>query len=278
MDFDVRKAAADPAYTEDRKDILSKYSLKAWALSCHPVGQCVGDLWDARLDGFAPLAFAGKPEEIRAWAIEEMKVTAKAAAAMGCGIVTGFLGSPIWKFWYSFPHTSHEMVEAGFDEIVKLWTPIFDVFDEVGVKFALEVHPAEIAFDYYSSKKLLEKFDYRPTLGFNFDPSHFLWQGMNPTLFVRDFPERIYHMHMKDVKVTLDGRSGLLGSHIALGDTRRGWNFVSLGHGDIDFDAIIRELNQIGYQGPLSVEYEDLSMDRIRGAMECCEFVRKLNF
>ena len=188
------------------------------------------------------------------------------------------MGSPIWKYWYSFPQTSEEMVEAGFDEIVELWTPIFDVFDECGVKFALEVHPTEIAFDYYSAKKLLEKFNYRKTLGFNFDPSHLVWQGMKPELFLRDFADRIYHVHMKDVKMNLDGRTGIIGSHITFGDTHRGWNFVSMGHGDVDFDAITRELNQMGYKGPLSVEWEDSGMERVHGATESYEVVRRMNF
>jgi len=277
-DFDVRKAATDPAYVAEKKAILKKYNLECYALGSHLIGQCVGDLWDPRLDGFAPSKLAGKPEEIRAWAIEEMKYVARAAAAMGCKVVTGFMGSPIWKFWYSFPQTSEEMVEEGFDEIVRLWSPIFDVFDEVGVKFALEVHPTEIAFDYYTAKKLLEKFNYRETLGFNFDPSHLLWQGVKPELFLRDFADRIYHVHMKDVKLNFDGRTGVLGSHITFGDTRRGWNFVSLGHGNVDFDAIIRELNQMGYEGPLSVEWEDSGMDRVFGAREAYEFVKKINF
>lgn len=277
-DFDVRKAAQDPAYVADRQAILSKYGLKCWALGSHLVGQCVGDLWDERLDGFAPSALSGQPDNIQAWAIEEMKYVARAAKAMGVSTVTGFMGSPIWKFWYSFPQTSEEMVEAGFDRIVDLWSPIFDVFDECGVRFALEVHPTEIAFDYYSAQKLLKKFNGRATLGFNFDPSHLIWQGMNPALFLRDFSERIYHVHMKDAKVTLDGRTGILGSHITFGDTHRGWNFVSLGHGDVDFDAIIRELNQMGYSGPLSIEWEDSGMDRVFGATEACAFTKNINF
>lgn len=277
-DFDVRKAAEDAEYVAGKKAVLKKYDLQCYALGSHLTGQCVGDLWDPRLDGFAPSELAGKPEEIRAWAIEEMEYTARAAAAMGCGIVTGFMGSPIWKFWYSFPQTSEEMVEAGFDEIVERWSPILDVFDEAGVKFALEVHPTEIAFDYYSAKKLLEKFDYRKTLGFNFDPSHLLWQGVKPELFLRDFSDRIYHVHMKDVKINLDGRTGVLGSHITFGDTRRGWNFVSMGHGDVDFNAVIRELNQMGYEGPLSIEWEDSGMDRVFGARESYEYTTKINF
>jgi sugar phosphate isomerase/epimerase len=276
--MDVRRAALDPAYVKERKDILARHGLRCWALGAHLAGQCVGDLHDERLDGFAPTEAKGKPEAVRAWAVAEMKAAAQAAAAMGCGVVTGFMGSPIWKAWYSFPAVSEEMIEAGFDKILNLWTPILDEFDACGVRFALEVHPTEIAFDLYTAERLLAKFDRRPALGFNFDPSHLQWQGLAPHLFIRQFPDRIYHVHMKDAAVTLDGKSGILGSHLPFGDLRRGWNFRSLGHGDVEFEEIIRELNAVGYAGPLSVEWEDNGMDREDGAKESLEFVRGLNF
>ena len=276
--LEVKKAAEDTAYVQKKLEMLAKHNLKCWALGAHLAGQCVGDLYDPRLDTFAPDKVKGKPEELRAWAIEEMKLTARAAKNLGCYVVNGFMGSPIWKFWYSFPPTSEEMVEQGFQKIKELWTPILDEFDRCGVKFALEVHPTEIAFDFYTAKRLLEVFDYRPTLGFNFDPSHLLWQGMVPHLFIREFPDRIFHVHMKDVAVTLDGKASLIGSHLPFGDLRRGWNFRSLGHGDVDFESIIRELNAIGYNGPLSVEWEDNGMDREFGAREALEFVRSHDF
>ncbi len=276
--MDVRRAAADPKYVEERKAILAKHGLKAWALGAHLSGQCVGDLWDPRLDGFAPSEFKGQPERIREWAVEEMKNTARAAKNMGCKVVTGFMGSPVWKYWYSFPQTSETMIDEAFKLIVGLWTPILDVFDASGVKFALEVHPTEIAFDFYTAERLLAEFKDRPALGFNFDPSHLIWQGLKPHLFVRDFAKRIYHVHMKDAAITLDGRAGILGSHLAFGDNRRGWNFRSLGHGDVDFENIIRELNAAGYQGPLSVEWEDSGMEREFGAREALAFVRRVDF
>jgi sugar phosphate isomerase/epimerase len=170
------------------------------------------------------------------------------------------------------------MVEEGFKKIHELWTPILDEFDKCGVKFALEVHPTEIAFDLYTTQKLLEVFEHRPTLGLNFDPSHLLWQGMEPHLFIREFADRIYHTHMKDVAVTLDGKAGILGSHLSFGDLRRGWNFRSLGHGDVNFEEIIRELNDIGYTGPLSVEWEDNGMEREFGAPESVDFIKGMNF
>jgi sugar phosphate isomerase/epimerase len=276
--LDPKRAAEDPAYVEDRLQTLERYGLGCWAIGAHLIGQCVGDNWDPRLDTFAPDQVKGQPEKIRAWAIQEMKYVARAAQNMGVQVVTCFTGSPIWPYWYSFPPTPEEMVEEGFKKIVELWTPIFDEFDRCGVRFALEVHPTEIAFDFYTTQKLLQHFNRRETLGINFDPSHLLWQGLEPHLFIREFADRIYHVHMKDVAVTLDGRAGILGSHLNFGDVHRGWNFRSLGHGDVNFEEIIRELNAIGYQGPLSVEWEDSGMDREFGARESLEFVRGLDF
>jgi sugar phosphate isomerase/epimerase len=277
--MDVKKAATNPKYVEEKKAILKKYKLQCFALGNHLAGQCVGDAFgDPRLNGFAPKEFSDNPQKIREWGIESMKYTALAAKNMGASVVTGFLGSPIWKYLYSFPATSEELVESGFQEIYDLWTPIFDEFDKQGIKFAHEVHPAEIAFDYYSTQRLLKKFNYRPTLGINFDPSHLIWQGLKPDLFFRDFADKIYHVHIKDSLVKCDGRAGLLGSHLQFGDMRRGWNFVSPGHGSVDFELIIREANAAGYRGPLSVEWEDNGMDRIFGATEALEFTRKIDF
>ncbi|PHV69345.1 AP endonuclease [Sporanaerobium hydrogeniformans] len=276
--INCHKAATDEAYVKEVKEVLEKYGLTCYALGAHLPGQCVGDLWDPRLDGFAPSHLAGKPDKIREWAIEELKDTARAAKALGCKVVTGFMGSAIWKYWYSFPQTTEAMIEAAYKEQVDLWTPIFDVFDECGIKFALEVHPTEIAFDYYTTERLFKAFNNRATLGINFDPSHLIWQGVNPTIFLQDFIDKVYHVHMKDTFVNLDGRNGILGSHLAFGDMRRGWNFVSLGHGDVDFDKIIRVLNEANYQGPLSVEWEDSGMDRIFGATEACAYVKKIDY
>ena len=207
--LDMKRAASDPAYVQEVKDTLARYGLGCWSISNHLAGQCVCDTlpgaYDSRLDGFAPAELAGKPEAIQAWAIEAMKDTARAAKAMGVDVVTFFMGSPIWKFWYSFPQTSEAQVEAGYQQVKALWSPIMDEFDRCGVKLALEIHPTEIAFDYWSTKKLLDTFDRRPTLGINFDPSHLVWQGLDPQMFLLDFADRIYHVHVKDVKLNLNG-------------------------------------------------------------------------
>ena len=276
--MDVRKAATDPDYIANRKEILKKHNLKCWALGAHLSGQCVGDSSDERLDAFVPDEIKGDAAAIHLWGIEEMKFTAQAAKNMGCYAVTGFMGSPIWRYLYSFPPTTPEMVAAGYQKIFDLWTPILDEFDKNELKFALEVHPSEIAYDLYTTKYLFRVFANRKALGLNFDPSHLIWQGIDPKLFIREFADKIYHVHIKDAAVTLDGKASILGSHLPFGDLNRGWNFRSLGHGDVNFEDIIRELNSIGYGGPLSVEWEDNGMDREFGAKESVEFVKKMNF
>ncbi|MFA7203628.1 MAG: sugar phosphate isomerase/epimerase [Candidatus Caldatribacteriota bacterium] len=276
--LNIDLAYSSEEYIKTRLQILETHNLKCWALGTHIIGQCVGDLYDKRNDFFAPSELARKPEYIKKWAIETMIKVPKVAKEMGCTVVTGFMGSPIWKFWYSFPPTPEEMVERGFQDIFDIWTPILDEFDKYNIKFALEVHPTEIAFDYYTTERLLKKFEYRETLGINFDPSHLIWQGIDPKVFLRDFGDRIYHVHMKDAAVILDGKSSLLGSHFQFGDLRRGWNFRSLGHGHVNFEEIIRELNSIKYFGPLSVEWEDNGMERIHGAKESVDFVKKIDF
>jgi len=274
--MDVVKAATDMGYVEEKKEVLEKYHLKAYAIASHIAGKIVGDTYDIRHDNLVPLQVKGKPEEMRAWAIDQMMHVPQACKNMGCGVTTSFLGSPIWNYWYSFPQTTGEMVEEGYSKIKELWTPIFDEFDRFGVKYALEVHATEIAYDIWTAKKLLEVLEYRDTFGFNFDPSHLLWQGMKPTIFIRNFPDRIYHCHMKDVYVSTDDTASIIGSHLAFGDTRRKWNFRSVGRGMVNFEDIVRELNAANYEGPYSVEWEDSGMERIQGATESCEYIKNI--
>lgn len=276
--MEVDKAAVDKDYCKKLLAILEKNNLKLFAISNHLAGQLVCDLNDNRSDAFAPADCAGDPEKKRAWAVEAMKNTAKAAKNLGISMVNGFTGSSIWHYLYSFPPVTDEMVEEGFVYFAKMWNPILDVFDECGVKFALEVHPTEIAFDTITANRALEAIGNRETFGFNFDPSHLLWQMVDPAAFIREFPDRIYHVHMKDAALQLNGKAGILSSHLNFGQQDRGWDFRSLGHGDVNFEEIIRALNHAGYNGPLSVEWEDSGMERDHGAKEACEFVKSVDF
>ena len=277
--FDVFKGAESKAYCDDKRALLAEYGLGVWAISNHLAGQLICDPnCDARSDNFAPAECAGNPEAKREWAISSMKAAARAAANLGVKVVNGFTGSPIWHMLYSFPPVSKETIADGFRQVAERFDPILDVFAENGVKFALEVHPTEIAFDIVTAKRLLEALDNRPEFGFNFDPSHLLWQMVDPVKFIETFPDRIYHVHVKDAALTLDGVSGILSSHLDFDQEGRGWNFRSPGHGQVDFEAIIRALNRIGYTGPLSVEWEDCGMEREYGAKDACRFVRRIDF
>lgn len=279
--FEVDKALSDDAYVQSRWDILNKYGLKCFAISTHLVGQCVADaIIDERHKAIlSPQLWGdGDPEGVRQRAAEEVKNTARAARKFGVKVVNGFTGSPVWHMLYPFPPTSQEMIDKGFKEFAARWTPILDVFQAEGVRFALECHPAEIAYDIYTAERALAALNGHPAFGFNFDPSHFAHQLFDAVEFIDAFPTRIYHVHVKDSKVRLTGRSSILGSHLAFGDPRRGWDFVSPGHGDVNLEGIIRALNRCGYDGPLSVEWEDSGMDREHGAAEACAFVRKTDF
>lgn len=278
--FEVDKALGDEGYCAGRRELLDRHDLQVHAISTHLVGQAVLDLIDQRHRAILPehLWGDGQPAGVNARAAEELKDTARAAQKLGVEVVNGFTGSSIWHLLYSFPPVPQSMIDEGYRLFAERFNPILDVFGECGVRFALEVHPTEIAFDLYSAEQALAAIDRREEFGFNFDPSHLLWQGVDPVEFLRAFPDRIYHVHIKDAIVTLNGKSGILSSHLNFGDPRRGWDFRSPGRGGVNFEEIIRALNQIGYSGPLSVEWEDSGMDREAGAREAAEFVKRLDF
>jgi sugar phosphate isomerase/epimerase len=279
--FEVDRALKEPSYVDDRRALLEKSGLGCWAISNHLVGQAVADrLIDERHQAILPARIwgSGEAEAVRQRAAQEMMDTARAARKFGVDQVNGFTGSPIWHLLYSFPPNNWETVEAGYREFAHRWLPILDVFRREGVRFGLEVHPTEIAYDIVTTQKALEAVNFHPAFGINFDPSHLYHQFVDPVQFLDAFAGRIFHVHVKNAARTLDGRSSILGSHLDFGDARRGWDFRTPGRDGVDFEPIIRGLNRIGYTGPLSVEWEDSGMDRAHGAPEAAAFVRRLDF
>ena len=271
----------DDAYVQGKLDILERHGLKVWTISNHLKGQAVcDDPIDERHRGILPDVVwgDGDPEGVRRRAAEELKNTARLAAKLGVKTVTGFTGSSIWKYVAMFPPASEKMIDAGYQDFADRWNPILDVFDECGVRFAHEVHPSEIAYDYWTTQRTLEAIGHREAFGLNWDPSHMVWQDIDPVGFLWDFKDRIYHVHCKDTKKRLvNGRNGRLSSHLPWADPRRGWDFISTGHGDVPWEDAFRMLNAIDYRGPLSVEWEDAGMDRLDGAPEALAFVRRLS-
>ncbi len=279
--FDVGRALEEQDYCQGRRELLARHNLSLFAISNHLVGQAVCDAIDQRHKSILPphIWGDGNPEGVRQRAAEEMKCTARAAARLGVTVVNGFTGSSIWPLLYSFPPNTPEIIQAGFDDFAERWNPILDVFDEVGVRFALEVHPTEIAFDISSARRALEAIGRREAFGFNYDPSHFGYQGVDYVAFIDAFADRIYHAHMKDVWWSdRPTAAGVFGGHTEFGDSDRYWDFRSIGRGRIDFEKIIRALNRARYQGPLSIEWEDSGMDREHGAKEACAFIKRVDF
>ena len=272
---------ADQAYCDAKKALLSHHGLQLFTISTHLVGQCVCDPIDERHKAILP-AYVwgdGDPEGVRQRAAQELIETGRVAHRLGIDTIVGFTGSPIWHLLYSFPAVPPDMIQRGYEDFARRFMPILDEYQKLGVRFALEVHPTEIAFDIHTARLALQAVNYHPALGFNFDPSHFGYQGVDYVRFVYEFPDRIYHVHMKDVYWSdLPMTMGVFGGHMEFGDNRRYWNFRSLGRGKIDFENIIRALNDIGYQGPLSVEWEDSGMDREHGAAEAASFVKRIDF
>ncbi len=279
--FDVQRALTEEGYCQGRHDLLARYGLRVWSISNHLVGQAVCDRIDERHQSILPphVWGDGDPEGVRQRAARELQDTARAAARLGVSVVNGFTGSSIWHLLYSFPPNLPGSIEAGFVDFADRFHPILDVFDEVGVKFGLEVHPTEIAFDIVSAQQAIDALGGRSTFGFNYDPSHLGYQGVDYVRFIHEFGDRIYHVHMKDVWWSdRSTGAGVFGGHTDFGHRERYWDFRSIGRGHIEFEEIIRALNRVGYGGPLSIEWEDSGMDREEGAAEACAEVKAMDF
>ncbi|MCC2028879.1 sugar phosphate isomerase/epimerase [Microbacterium sp. YMB-B2] len=278
--LDLQRADEDDAYLASRKEILDRHGLRCFAISNHLTGQAVCDSpIDFRHESIVrPYTWGdGDPEGVRQRAAEDMKRAARVARKLDVETVVGFTGSSIWQYVAMFPPVSAEVIERGYEDFAQRWNLILNVFDAEGVRFAHEVHPGEIAYDYWTSVRTLEAIEHRDAFGFNWDPSHMLWQGIDPVSFIWDFQDRIYHVDCKDTRLRApNGRAGTLGSHLPWGDPRRAWDFVSTGRGDVPWEDSFRALASIGYAGPVSIEWEDAGMDRLVGGAEAVTFVRSL--
>jgi sugar phosphate isomerase/epimerase len=278
--LEVQRGLSDESYSPARLDLLARHDLNLAVVAAHKVGQAVCDPIDRRHQALVPdyVWGDGDPVGVQHRAAEEMIATFQLAERLGVGVVSGFTGSPIWSYVAGYPALRPEILAEGLAQFSKQWNPILDSARDCGVRFACEIHPGQMAFDLYSAEVVLDALKGREEFGFTFDPSHLHWQGVDPVEFLRKFGDRIYHVHIKDAQLTLDGRAGVLAGYWPSGDRRAGWQFRSPGHGGIDWEAIIRTLNAIGYDGPLAIDWHDPGMDREYGAADACRFVKGLDF
>ncbi len=278
--LEVQRALSEDDYGPNKLALLNRLELSVPVVSCHRVSQAVCDVIDQRHRDLVPdyVWGDGNPEGVRERAAEEVMASARAAQKLGVSILAGFTGSPIWSYVVGHPAPNAGLVADALADFARRWHPILDVCQECGLKYAFEVHPGQLAFDYYTAEMVLDALDGREEFGFTFDPSHLHWIGVDPVEFLRRFRDRIYHVHIKDLMLTLNGRSSLLGSYLPYHDPRRGWHPRSPGRGGIDWESVIRALNEIGYDGALAVEWRDPGMNREFGAEEACKFVKRLDF
>lgn len=278
--LEVQRALSESDYCAERLALLAGHDLHVPVVSAHRVGQAVCDAVDGRHQPILPdyVWGDGNPGGVRERAVEEMRATVRVAQKLGAAVVSGFTGSSLWSYVAGYPPAGPDTVAAGFREFARCWHPVLDECRQAGVRFAFEVHPGQIAFDLHSAEMALDALDGREEFGFTFDPSHFHWQGVDPVEFIYRFRDRIYHVHIKDIVLRLNGRNGILNSHLPYGDPRRGWEFRSPGRGGLDWESIVRALNTVGYTGPFAVDWRDEDMAREFGGDDACKFVRQLDF
>jgi len=256
------------------KRVLDPYGLEISAINNALEGQLVLGPLDRTTDCWSP---SERAEEKVKYGTERMIKTAQAASELGVPVVTGFVGSHVWDKWYIFPPANEEEYERGWLLFAERWGKILDEFARYGVKFALEVHPTEIAYNIETAERAVEALGGRPEFGFNFDPSHLVWQLIDPVVFIKRLGKRIYHAHAKDGELQRDevGRSGVIptGGWLRMD---RGFRFRVPGWGDVDWRRVITALASVGYDYVLSFEHEDPVMSAEDGAEKAIDFLKPL--
>ncbi|CAN5693657.1 sugar phosphate isomerase/epimerase [soil metagenome] len=272
--FDLDACLTDKSYVQSFRELLNRNNLTLSALNNALAGQLVLGPHGKATDAWSP---SSDPAEKVKFGIEQMKKTAQAASELEIPVVTGFVGSHVWEKWYIFPPEYEQEYEQGWELFAERWNDILDTFKTYGVRFACEVHPTEIAYNSETAERAIAALDGRPEFGFNFDPSHLVWQLIDPVIFIKTFKDRIYHAHAKDGELQLDevARSGV----IPTGDWRRpnrGFRFRTPGWGDVNWRRVITALAEIGYDDVLSYEHEDPIMSREDGCEKAIAFLRPL--
>ncbi len=256
------------------KKLVKSFGLEISALTNARETQLLLGPHDWTTDQWVPGADAeGK---IR-FATERLTKAVRAAALLEVPVITGFTGSNVWDKWYIFPPANEQAYEKGWEIFAQRLGPILDVFREYGVRFAFEVHPTEIAYNIDTAERAIEVLEGREEFGFNFDPSHLVWQLIDPVIFIKRFGKRIYHAHAKDAELQEDEvhRSGVLASGSWMRKDR-GWRFRVPGWGDVRWPRIMSALAAEDYDYVLSYEHEDPIMSPEDGCEKAIQFLRPL--
>jgi sugar phosphate isomerase/epimerase len=273
--FDLKKAASSKTYCDNVKGIADEHEVAITELSTHLQGQlvAVNPVYDSAFDGFAAKEVRGNPKARTKWAVDQVKMAAKACRNLGLDTQVSFTGAFSWPFIYPWPQRPAGLIESGFDELARRWKPIFDYCDSQGVDIGFELHPGEDVHDGVTFEMLLDRVGNHPRCGINYDPSHFVLQQLDYLEFIDIYHERIYAFHVKDGEFNPTGRQGVYGGFQNWVD--RAGRFRSLGDGQVDFGGVFSKLAQYDYDSWAVLEWECCLKHPEDGAREGAEFIKK---
>src|SRR5688572_15989300 len=271
---DLETAAESQAYCDDIAGTLAQHGLQVTELSTHLQGQLVAvhPAYDELFDGFAPPELRGKPAERQVWAVNQVKLAAKASQRLGLKAHATFSGALAWPYFYPWPQRPAGLVEEAFAELGRRWKPILDAFEDAGVDCCYEIHPGEDLHDGATYERFLAEVGDHPRACLLYDPSHFVLQQLDYLDYIDRYHERIKAFHVKDAEFRPNGRSGVYGGYQSWVD--RPGRFRSPGDGQIDFKRIFSKLAQYDYQGWAVLEWECALKHPEDGAREGAPFIR----
>lgn len=272
--MNLKLAAESQDYCDELNGIVAASGLEISELSTHLQGQLVAvhPAFSDVMDAFAAPEVRGKPDARQAWAIDQLKLAARASARLGLKAHATFSGALLWHAFYPWPQRPAGLVEAGFAELARRWLPILDVFEEVGVDCCYEIHPGEDLHDGASFERFLDAVDHHPRANILYDPSHLILQQLDYLAFIDLYHDRIKAFHVKDAEFRPNGRSGVYGGYEDW--INRPGRFRSLGDGQIDFNAIFSKFAQYGYDGWAVLEWECCLKHPEDGAREGARFIQ----
>ena len=272
--IDLQKAAESKAYCEEIIGVVESHGLEITELSTHLQGQLVAvhPAYDVLFDGFAPESLRGKPRERTAWAVDQLKLAAKASQNLGLSAHVTFSGALLWHTVYPWPQRPAGLAEDGFAELAKRWLPILNAFDHAGVDLCYEIHPGEDLHDGITFERFWEAAGKHPRCRMLYDPSHFLLQQLDYLQYVDFYHDFIKIFHVKDAEFNPTGRSGVYGGYQDW--VNRAGRFRSLGDGQVNFKAIFSKFAQYDYPGWAVVVWECCLKHPEQGAAEGAVFVK----
>lgn len=271
--MDLARAASSKTYCDELKGVCAEAGVEITELSTHIQGQLVAvhPAYDAQFDGFAPPQVHGNRKARQEWAIDQMKLAAKASRNLGLDACVSFTGSLAFPYLYPWPQRPAGLVEEAFAELGRLWKPIHDAYDEQGVDLAFELHPGEDTFDGATFEMFLDALGGHKRCNINYDPSHFVLQQLDYLAFIDIYHERIKAFHVKDAEFNPTGRQGVYSGY--QGWVNRAGRFRSLGDGQVDFGGIFSKLAQYGYDSWAVLEWECAIKSAEQGAAEGAPFI-----